>query len=71
MYKNHKRYVKDSMMKETPEISPQELSVQLNLPLGEAFVLLAEIRGNDAGDLPHATTGSAKKTDRSLLDFST
>ncbi|HKM50337.1 MAG TPA: hypothetical protein VJZ75_04080 [Candidatus Bathyarchaeia archaeon] len=69
MYKNHKRYVQDIMMKETPKISPQELAVQLNLTLGEAFVLLYEIRGNDIVDTPRTTVESAKTTNRSLLDF--
>jgi len=69
MYKNHKRYVQDIMMKETPKISPQELAVQLNLTLGEAFVLLYEIRGNDIVDPPRTTVESTKTTNRSLLDF--
>ena len=69
MYKNHKRYVQDIMMKETPKISPQELAVQLNLTLGEAFVLLYEIRGNDVVDTPRTTVESTKTTNRSLLDF--
>jgi len=69
MYKNHKRYVQDIMMKETPKISPQELAVQLNLTLGEAFVILYEIRGNDVVDPPRTTVGSTKTTNRSLLDF--
>jgi hypothetical protein len=60
MYKNHKRYVEDVMAKEKPEISPQELSVQLNIPLGEALVLLGEVRAGK----------SQKSSDRSLSDFS-
>lgn len=70
MYRNHKRYVTDSMIKETPEISPQELSVQLNISLGEAFVLLDEIRGNARNSPLTNTPNSAKATNRSLLDFS-
>ena len=69
MYKNHKRYVQDIMMKETPKISPQELAVQLNLTLGEAFVILYEIRGNEVVDTPRTTVESTKTTNRSLLDF--
>jgi len=69
MYKNHKRYVQDIMMKETPKISPQELAVQLNLTLGEAFVILYEIRGNEVVDPPRTTVESNKTTNRSLLDF--
>ena len=69
MYKNHKRYVQDIMMKETPKISPQELAVQLNLTLGEAIVLLYEIRGNDVVETPKTIVDSTKPTNRSLLDF--
>jgi hypothetical protein len=60
MYKNHKRYVEDVMAKEKPEISPQELAVQLNIPLGEALVLLGEVRAGKA----------QKSSDRSLSEFS-
>jgi hypothetical protein len=70
MYKNHKRYVEDSMIKEKPDISPQELAVQINIPLGEALVLLDEIRGppteQNAG-IPAAS--SPKPAGRTLLDF--
>ena len=72
MYKSHKRYVEEIMIKETPQISPQELAVQLNVPLGETIVLLNEIRGEQ----PHLDPTSiysekASKTtvDRSLLEF--
>jgi hypothetical protein len=71
MYKNHKRYVETVMIKERPDISSKELAVQLDIPLGEAMVLLAEIRG----DKPEQKTevskpGSPKTTEKSLLDFS-
>jgi hypothetical protein len=71
MYKSHKRYVEDFMIKETPEISPKELAVQLNIPLGEALVLLDEIRGSKTHDHAWLSSSSPKSaTDRSLLDFS-
>ena len=44
MYKHHKHYVQEVMVKERPEISAKELAVQINIPLGEAIVLLDEIR---------------------------
>lgn len=69
MYKNHKRYVQEIMMKETPEILPQELSVQLNITIGEATVILDEIRGNGDTGVPRRTSDPAQKRDRSLLDF--
>ncbi len=69
MYKNHKRYVGDVLLNETPEISPQVLSVQLNIPLGEAMVLLEEIRDEKPAKGLAATASTSKGADRSLLDF--
>jgi hypothetical protein len=70
MYKHHKRYVEEVLLKERPDISPQELAIRLSVPLGEALVLLSETR-NESGQpkLPKETTVS-KGDDRSLLDFS-
>lgn len=71
MYGNHRRYVEEIMIKETPEISSQELSVQLNITLGEAIVLLDEIRGKGAKSVTQSVAPNVTKTtDRSLLDFS-
>jgi hypothetical protein len=72
MYKNHKRYVEDSMIKEKPDISAQELAVQLNIALGEALVMLDEIRGSTTElkiGIPGAS--SSKPSARTLLDFDT
>ena len=70
MYKHHKRYVQDVMVKDRPDISARELAVQINIPLGEAMVLLEEVRGTS---VPQAATDSAsgggKPADRTLLDF--
>ncbi len=70
MYKNHKRYVEDVMIKERPDISSQELAVQLNIPLGEALVLLDEIHvGRTKPNVSDVAASSGKISDRSLLDF--
>ena len=45
MFKNHKRYVEEVMLKEKPDISSKELAIQINIPLGEAIVILYELRG--------------------------
>jgi hypothetical protein len=70
MYKHHKRYVQDVMLKERPDISAKELGVQINVPLGEAIVLLEELR---TADMPQKAGGSqpseGKSTNRTLLDF--
>lgn len=70
MYKNHKRYVEDVMLKEKPEIPPQELAVQLNIPLGEAMVLLEEVRGGKSvKGVAGVDANASKSSDRSLFDF--
>ena len=72
MFKSHKRYVEEIMIKETPGISPQELAVQLNITLGEAIVLLDEIRGHTDQDRTTSDSEKPSRTriDKSLLDFS-
>ncbi|MFI5450264.1 MAG: hypothetical protein ACHQ03_10940 [Candidatus Bathyarchaeia archaeon] len=68
MYKSHKRYVQEVMLKESPDISPDELAIRLNIPKGESLVLLAETRG-EAGKTKSAPDVGSKSDDRSLLDF--
>lgn len=43
MYPSHKAYVRDSLILESPDISAEELSLRLGIPLGEAMVILHEI----------------------------
>lgn len=68
MYKNHKHYVENVMIKEKPAISPQELAVQLNIPLGEALVILEDLRISRS--TKGETAAFAKPSDHTLLDFS-
>lgn len=44
MYPNHKAYIRDVMLHEAPEISPQDLALKMGIPLGEALVILYELR---------------------------
>jgi len=44
MYKPHKRYVSTMVLNETPNITPKELSLRLGMPIGEAMVILHELR---------------------------
>ena len=67
MYKHHKHFVEDVMLKEKPDISPQELAVQINVTLGEAIVLLDELRGE--GTRAIKSGDSSKPPGRTLLDF--
>lgn len=42
-YSSHKAYVRDRLVLEEHEITPEELSIRLDIPLGEAMVILQEI----------------------------
>jgi hypothetical protein len=70
MYKHQKRYVQDVMLKERPDISAKELAVQINIPLGEAMVLLDELRAtNIPENAPESAPSKEKPANRTLLDF--
>lgn len=43
MYKSHLNYTKDVILKENEHITPEELSQRLDIPLGEAIVILSEL----------------------------
>jgi hypothetical protein len=71
MYKNHKRFTEEVMLKEKPDISAKELAIQLNLPLGEATVILHEIRqGKPEAKASPPPTNPPKTTDHTLFEFS-
>jgi hypothetical protein len=56
MYPSHKAYIRDTILPEKPEIGSAELVVNLKIPLGEALVILCELkeegkaRGVETGD---------------------
>ncbi len=43
MYPVHKSYTREEIMRENPDIIPAELAIRLNMPLGEALVILHEL----------------------------
>jgi hypothetical protein len=43
MYPNHKVYTREVILQEKPEITPAELASKLNIPLGEALVIMCEL----------------------------
>lgn len=43
MYPNHKAYVREVVLHEKPDVTPQELAARLGIPLGEALVILYEL----------------------------
>ena len=45
MFPSHKGYTRTTIVPEKPEITPQELAIRLHISLGEAIVILYELRG--------------------------
>ncbi|MGD0496068.1 MAG: hypothetical protein ABSB28_08505 [Candidatus Bathyarchaeia archaeon] len=43
MYPHHKAFTRDNVLPEKPEIFPAELAARLNMPFGEALVILCEL----------------------------
>lgn len=44
MYSHHKAYTRDVVLHEQPDITSQNLATKLSIPLGEALVILHELR---------------------------
>ncbi|MBC7130003.1 hypothetical protein H5T51_02130, partial [Candidatus Bathyarchaeota archaeon] len=44
MYRHHKAYTRDVILTENPHITPHELAARLRIPLGEALVILYELK---------------------------
>ncbi len=44
MYSHHKAYTRDVFLHEQPDITSQNLATKLNIPLGEALVILHELQ---------------------------
>jgi hypothetical protein len=43
MYPSHKAYTRDEILREKPDITAAELAGRLDMPLGEALVILYEL----------------------------
>ncbi|MEM2935634.1 MAG: hypothetical protein QW231_00455 [Candidatus Bathyarchaeia archaeon] len=44
MYPHHKAYTRDVILHEQPETTPRDLAIKLGIPLGEALVILYELK---------------------------
>lgn len=44
MFPSHKGYTRTTIVPEKPEIKPQDLAIRLHISLGEAIVILYELR---------------------------
>jgi hypothetical protein len=49
IYKSHKSYVRETILPQKPEITPEELSDRLSIALGEAMVILDELKIENPG----------------------
>jgi hypothetical protein len=49
MYPTHKSYTRDMILRAKPDISAEELAAKLNMPLGEALVILQELKTENKG----------------------
>lgn len=43
MYPSHKAYIREAILREKPDITPIQLANRLNMPVGEALVILDEL----------------------------
>jgi hypothetical protein len=55
MYPHHKSYVKRVMLKEKPDMTPRDLSIDLGIPLGEATVILHELKSAEVEEKAEKT----------------
>ncbi|MEM3443056.1 MAG: hypothetical protein QXZ02_08090 [Candidatus Bathyarchaeia archaeon] len=44
MYANHKAYTREVVLHEKPDTTPAELAARLGIPIGEALVILYELK---------------------------
>jgi hypothetical protein len=49
MYPSHKAYTRDVILREKPDTKASELAMRLNIPFGEALVILYELSGQGMG----------------------
>jgi hypothetical protein len=43
MYPSHKAYTREEILREKPDTTPAELANRMNMPVGEALVILYEL----------------------------
>ena len=53
MFPHHKAYTRDVILHEQPNVTPRDLSIMLGIPLGEALVILYELRKERGEEMRH------------------
>jgi hypothetical protein len=71
MYKHHKRYVEKVLLPEKPRISAKEMGLVMGMPLGEAIVILEELKPSKETPEGQSMAKAATATSKSLLDYGT
>jgi hypothetical protein len=66
MYRYHKRYIESVLLKEKPGINAEEIALLLNIPLGEAMVILKELKSPNQAPL---ATKPTRYRATGLFDF--
>ena len=51
MYPSHRAYVRDVLLPESPGLSAEDISARLDISLGEAMVILYELRRETGSDI--------------------
>jgi RNAse (barnase) inhibitor barstar len=68
MYKHHKHYAEKSVLPEKSRISAKEMALLMGMPLGEAIVILEELRPSSKGTREDDSK-SKVVAGKSLLDY--
>jgi len=60
MFPQHKAYTRNVILNEQPDTTPLELAAKLGIPLGEAMVILYELREEKAESSKSTTSSQTK-----------
>ena len=62
MYPHHKAYTRDIVLHEQPDVTARDLAAKLGIPLGEALVILYELRKQKSEELTEVKGEKATET---------
>jgi hypothetical protein len=62
MYGAHKAYVRDSMLLQLSDVTAEEISTRLDIPLGEAMVILNELMDERSAENVEGATEDASES---------
>jgi len=57
MFEKHKNYVRNVILREKPKIDADELAFRLGITMGEALVILHELKPSSKADEPVTPSG--------------